>query len=393
MAVLGIICEFNPLHSGHKYLLDHARAARDTVVCIMSGNATQRGELAVCDKYYRAEAAVLCGADLVLELPYPWCASSAEFFARGAVAVLSRICDRLLFGSECGDAECIRRWAETALSADFAEEYAVRMRDGGRAAQVYLGLLAERTGSEPLSNDILGIEYMKAAWTLGADIGFQTLKRSGSAYREEEVEQGMHPSATALRKLMESDGISALASRLPPESAEVIERAWERGEIADMRKFYSFARFFFALSSPSGFSDLFGACGGVAERICRAARDSADGEEFFDLMKTKQYTDARLRRTLLFCLTGVRDGLVSGIPAYTNLLAAGPRGRELLSLIRKRDGVIPIVTKPADAAAIDSAAAREQSCLSTSLNTVFASSLRKPLSGGEMLKKMPFIGL
>ena len=73
------------------------------MTCIMSGNSTQRGELAITDKYLRAEAAIKCGADLVLELPFPWCSASAEYFALAAVSIAGAIGDSLLFGSECGD--------------------------------------------------------------------------------------------------------------------------------------------------------------------------------------------------------------------------------------------------------------------------------------------------
>ena len=69
----------NPIHNGHKYIIDQAKATgADRVVCIMSGNTVQRGEFAVADKYLRAEALLKCGADLVVELPFPWCSGSAE---------------------------------------------------------------------------------------------------------------------------------------------------------------------------------------------------------------------------------------------------------------------------------------------------------------------------
>ena len=113
MKNIGIVCEFNPLHNGHERLLRYARElGAQRVVCVMSGNATQRGELAVLDKYTRAKAAIASGADLVIELPYPWSSASAEYFARAAIAVLSGFCDTLLFGSECGDIELLKNAAK-----------------------------------------------------------------------------------------------------------------------------------------------------------------------------------------------------------------------------------------------------------------------------------------
>ncbi|MBQ8344524.1 MAG: nucleotidyltransferase family protein, partial [Clostridia bacterium] len=67
--IIAIICEYNPFHKGHKYQIDTLKEKypHATVISIMSGNATQRGEVALFDKYSRARAAVLCGADCVLE--------------------------------------------------------------------------------------------------------------------------------------------------------------------------------------------------------------------------------------------------------------------------------------------------------------------------------------
>ncbi len=75
------------------------------VVCAMSGSFTQRGSFAAVSKAARAEMAVRCGADLVLELPVLWAMATAERFAEGGVSLLARtgVVDTLLFGSESGD--------------------------------------------------------------------------------------------------------------------------------------------------------------------------------------------------------------------------------------------------------------------------------------------------
>ena len=104
MNVIGIVCEYNPFHSGHLYMINESRRrlGEDSVtVCVMSGDFVQRGEAALYSKFARAEAACRCGADLVLELPLPWSVSSAEGFAEGAVSVLAAAgCTHLSFGSE-----------------------------------------------------------------------------------------------------------------------------------------------------------------------------------------------------------------------------------------------------------------------------------------------------
>ena len=117
MQVAGIITEYNPLHSGHVHLMEEVRrllGPETAVVCVMSGNFVQRGDFALLPKHARAEAAVRSGADLVLELPLSWAAAPAERFAQGGVEVLTGtgLVTHLIFGSESGDGEAVRKAAE-----------------------------------------------------------------------------------------------------------------------------------------------------------------------------------------------------------------------------------------------------------------------------------------
>ncbi|MFQ9409447.1 MAG: nucleotidyltransferase family protein [Oscillospiraceae bacterium] len=116
MPVFGVICEYDPFHLGHRWMLEQLRQ-QGPVVCAMSGCFTQRGEFAAVNKFARAEMAVRNGADLVLELPTPWAVSGAERFARGGVELLQKagVVTHLAFGSECGDLEALRR-VEACLS-------------------------------------------------------------------------------------------------------------------------------------------------------------------------------------------------------------------------------------------------------------------------------------
>ena len=119
--VAGIICEYNPFHAGHAWMLQQLReGGADGIVCVMSGDFVQRGEFAVADKFARAEMAVRCGADVVLELPAPWAAATAEVFACGGVSALQQtgVVTHLAFGSECGNAAPLMLLAKTLGSED-----------------------------------------------------------------------------------------------------------------------------------------------------------------------------------------------------------------------------------------------------------------------------------
>ena len=82
MKISAVVAEYNPLHLGHAYHLEHVRSLGDAVVVVLAGNFVQRGEAAILDKYTRARHAIQAGADLVLELPTAYATSCAEQYAK-----------------------------------------------------------------------------------------------------------------------------------------------------------------------------------------------------------------------------------------------------------------------------------------------------------------------
>ena len=170
MAALGMICEWNPFHLGHAWLLRELKRCYSLpVVCVMSGNFVQRGEPAVAEKRARAEMALRCGADVVFELPTVWAMASAERFARGGVALLRRtgVVTQVAFGSECGDAAALMRVAACLDGEDFRAALQRRLAGGDtfavcreRAAAELLGETDAALLREP--NNILGIEPCRA---------------------------------------------------------------------------------------------------------------------------------------------------------------------------------------------------------------------------------------
>ena len=386
MKNIGIVCEFNPLHNGHERILDYARElGAERVVCVMSGNATQRGELAVLDKYTRAKAAIAAGADLVLELPFPWSSASAEYFARAAVAVLSGSCDTLLFGSECGDIELICRAAMLASTDDFREEYRRRTKSGEGAAGVYFDMLRE-SGAPLGSNDLLGVEYVRAIGELGADMTPVTLKREGADYNDESIDGASYPSATAIRKMWQELGFEDSAKHMPRAAYEIYEKAYFEGEMCDIYQLSRAILMYFRLRSPEDLQSYAECEGGIANRLCSLAHECSSLEELYEKLSTKRYTDAKLRRALLFCLSEVERELLCSLPEYTTLLAADAKGRELLSAQRKSGG-IKVVTKPAD-----EPAQSRQTEASRRLDAIFTLAKMQPNASGEYLKRGAYIG-
>jgi predicted nucleotidyltransferase len=190
MKVLGLVVEYNPFHNGHLYHIEQSKKATgcDAVVCVMSGNFIQRGEPAVINKFARTEAAVSSGADLVIELPVPFAAASAEFFGFGAVKILDSlgIIDCISFGSEHGDIGLLLAAAEIfADEPPLFKQYLGDALNQGLSFPVsrqnalvkyfdntYLNQGTSQHLNEILGNpnNILGIEYLKALKRLGSSI-------------------------------------------------------------------------------------------------------------------------------------------------------------------------------------------------------------------------------
>ncbi|MBO5845419.1 MAG: nucleotidyltransferase family protein [Clostridia bacterium] len=388
MSVYGIVSEFNPFHNGHKYLIDSARAdGADTIVCIMSGESVQRGELAITDKYYRAEMALRCGADLVLELPFPWCSAGAEGFARAGVHIAGAFCDTLFFGSECGDIGLLCDAAEICGAEGFAEEYKSRLVGSTGAAEAYFGMLEERMGRSFSSNDILGIEYIKAARELGKDLSFRTVKRIGGGYLDEEAVEGELQSATAIRRLIFTNGVESASEYMPSACVEILRKAFDGGEISDMSKVGDAMRLFFRLTSAEDLEGIADVDEGLASRICRVAREAVSSD-MLEALRTKRYTDSRLRRAMLFCLTGVKKEDISAYPSYVNMLGANARGCKLLAS-KRRDSSIAVLAKAADIPSGDRS--RRQAELADRICALYSMSLLRERPMSDMMRRSPII--
>ena len=175
MKKIGIICEYNPFHKGHLYHIRKTKeAGADFIVCVMSGNFVQRGEAAVLSPHARAEILVSSGADAVIELPFPYAASSAEFFGRAGIEILERLgINEVWFGSETGDLNILLRYAQVAESAEFQAAYAEATEREGGTASAYFSLLSKMANDQNAAcapNDILAISYLRAIRKLGAKI-------------------------------------------------------------------------------------------------------------------------------------------------------------------------------------------------------------------------------
>lgn len=395
MKSIGIVCEYNPFHKGHEYHIAQSRAdlGEAAVVCVMSGDFVQRGEAAMFSKYSRAEAACRSGADLVIELPLPWCLSSAEGFARGAVGLLGALgVDYLSFGSEAGELEPLQSAAELLCREDFtAEVKALMAEDGSLSFARARQIVAEKTlggGTAVLEspNNILAVEYLKAIKQLDLNIQPYTLQRSGSGHDKADGEQ---PSAMELRKRMRRG--ESIGEFLPKGAGEVLCREIEFGRSHCKRELFDAALLSrLRMLDKERFLSLPDGADGAGARLY-AARLEPTVEGVLAAAKTKRFALSRLRRMLLCACLGLSCNMAEDIPPYARVLAANKKGCELLREISGKTD-IPVLTKPASVKAMD-ARCNQVFAVSASAHDLFVLGYKaeQARTGGEDWRKSPII--
>ncbi len=356
MKSTGVICEYNPLHKGHAHLLNQVRG-EGPLVCVMSGNFTQRGEAAILPPSARTAMALAAGADLVVELPFPYAASSAAYFAEAGVLALAGLgVERIAFGSESGDLAALQQMAETADPGKMCRNGAENEAVGDAAA--YFSAL----GVAPGSNDILALAYLAAIKKYGIALAPITVQRKGAGYGDAVPKIGEYSSATALRELLFAG--SDVREWVPEAALPHLTAAMESYGLSKTARLgdamLAKLRAFSAESAETVSNLGLAECGGgLLGRLIKCALEAGSYEELVAAAGTKRYTNGRIRRALLFLLAGVKDADLKTPPAYLRLLGAGERGRAFLAKTEKTC-TIPVVTKQSEIAALGERAARQR---------------------------------
>ena len=326
MKTAAVICEYNPFHYGHKYQLDQTREMGAThIVAVMSGNFTQRGDLAIFDKYSRARTALENGADLVLELPTRFSLSAAEGFARGAVSIIEALgcVEMLSFGSECGDIAALKEAAGAAEYALHTDDFHDRMRRG----MSYPAALAEAVKTyytpdvcEILAspNNTLAVEYIKALDDIGSYIQPMTIQRDGAGHDSDEDKERFASASLIRRWILGGEDYSQFAPVINEPSTDI-----KRLETAILAKLRSMR--------PGDLENIYDCAQGLSDRLYKAVRKSCSLDELYFLTKTKRYTLARIRRAVLSSFLGIDKKLLSEPIAYIRVLGMNPRGKEILA--------------------------------------------------------------
>lgn len=387
--VVGIITEYNPFHAGHQYMIDQIRAEHhaDVIVAAMSGDFVQRGEPAIFDKYERARDALLHGVDLVVQIPVMFSTSSAEDFAAGGVAVLRSLgfVDQLVFGSESADLAKLLQMATLELSTGSSAhaKFNAVVRDGvasgmsypkaraeamklvlsGDDEEAFETMLESTSSFELQSNDVLGLEYIKA------------VKRQGDCFEIACIRRKLSlPSAHSIRDAILQHGLSCVAGKekLAPERAAAqeveecsmaitaepsssplsgIRDAVHQGYatldmLSDMLSYRLLQLVYLDSAAPEEHSvlcDYLDVSREIADALRKQARERMSFRERIAAVKSRNYTYSRISRALLHilldiqrkdhaALRGAYFGEAETMP-YVRVLGVRKEAKELLAAI------------------------------------------------------------
>lgn len=358
--VLGIIGEYNPFHNGHLYHLEQSKKMTNSnyTVAIMSGNFTERGSTALIDKWSRAECALKCGIDLVIELPVLYATSSAENFADGAIKLLNslKVVDYVSFGAETSDIDILDEIADILHNEprQFKNFLSQELNKGlsfpkARENAVMMYLNNNKRYSNILSspNNILGIEYIKALKKQRSNIKPISIARFEAGYNDN-FYSGNIASATAIRNIVKNGGFDILKKLLPTPSYDILIRNLKQGHIIpDLSVFEKQIIYNLRKMTINEIAELPDVSEGLEFAIKNSANSCNTLIELLNNIKSKRYTSTRLQRILLYSLLGITKKdmeLSKKVTPYARVLGFTDRGKFIISEASKANPKLEIIT-------------------------------------------------
>ncbi|NLV89086.1 MAG: nucleotidyltransferase [Tissierellia bacterium] len=369
MTVIGFITEYNPFHFGHKYHLDQSKkiTGANFSIAIMSGSFVQRGEPSFVDKWTKAKMAIDNGVDLLIELPFIYATQSAELFAYGGIKLMDslNIVDYISFGSELGEIEPLQDIADILIKEPlfFRNRLKYHLSVGTSFAVARSNALEEYISKYSPnvqynikailnnSNNILGIEYLKALKKIGSKIKPITIKRAGSNYNDENIGQGF-ASATAIRHSIKNKSLSSVKDFLPKESyyhlKDFFDQHYNYNYIENYNQIFLYL---LRTINKEKFKKYMDIEQGLENRLIDFSNKYNDIKIIVEKAVSKRYPRTRIQRILIQLLNQLDEetfrDLSGKYPSYIRVLGANKKGLILINRIKEKSP-LPIITKFAD---------------------------------------------
>lgn len=327
-----VVCEYNPFHTGHEYQLGKIREkGADNIFCVMSGNFVQSALPAFCDKALRARCAVSGGADAVIELPAVFATASAQFFARGAVKIISQVGNltHMAMGA-VGDPNVVLRLADIRIShrSELDSEVRAALKSGksyNKSNTEALCKLYEKLyGGANIDvdtalcdpNNILCIEYISAIADIAPSIEPILIPRIGATHNDSNSCDG-YISATAIRAAEQSGNFGSVKSFIPFLYDEI--SAYRTEHAPDMSAFKKAAVFALKTAETEYIKNLRNCSEGL-EYLLKDAAICSDYDGIIESASGTRYSKKRIARLMFDILLGIRKEYLE-YKFFTRLLA------------------------------------------------------------------------
>jgi predicted nucleotidyltransferase len=318
----------------------------------MSGNYTQRGEPSLLPKMLRAEAALRCGADLIIEIPSAYSLLSAEGFAFAGVYILNSlgIITDLSFGAETDCIESLNEIASLLTEHETARETLLCMKSGisyaaAREKALY-EKIKEKSGFISQPNNILAVEYLKAIKKLKSNIAPHAIKRFGASH-DSGTYSNENISASAIRDSVRRNDLLTIKQFMPESSFDILLSALEKGQaLNDNSIFERIAYSHLIKVSKESIKKFPDVSEGLENRIYNAIRSSPSVELAALNARSKRYPLSRIKRIMLRVFLELYSDYSISPPPYCRVLGFNDKGQYLLSMMRDTSK-IPVITKTA----------------------------------------------
>ncbi|MEG2310369.1 MAG: nucleotidyltransferase [Clostridia bacterium] len=355
MKVLGIIAEYNPFHNGHAYHIAKSKAITnsDYVVVIMSGSFTQSGNIAIYDKFSRANIAVSYGADLVIELPTIYANSSSEYFAYGAINLLNNlnIIDFLSFGSESNDIGILNNISNKLCENEkyIWDDIKKELKKGTSFAKSRLNALTSFLTSDEisissLSNNILAIQYLSTINKLSSNIKPILIKRLSSNFNDTTLNNSFFTSATSIRNAIINNELLTIKHYVPSETLTLINSKTP----LDNSYLYDMLKYKILCLSKDKLKNINEVCEGLENKLFDAISNSLNYDDFIMNLKSKRYQLSKIKRlivNILLNITKTDFNLFNNSNlTYAHVIACNSKGKYLLSQISKKSDILLITS-------------------------------------------------
>lgn len=347
MKICGIICEYNPFHNGHLYQIQETKKQGAThIVCVMSGNFVQRGDVACFCKQTRAKVALLNGADLVIEMPTPMAMSPARNFSFNAVNILKNIgADMISFGTECANIQTLKEIANNILVVEKSKRFKQLLHQGKSHISVRQELISDMFSKEQTRilstpNNLLAIEYIIAMNKLDFDMDIYTLLRKGANHDSRQASKNI-ACASHIREMIYKYGVDSIKNFVPESAFNIYKQEIDNNNApCKIDKLNNILLYKLLTCTKQQLKDIFDISEGIENRIIKAVNECETIEEITNFVCTKRYTKSRIRRILLNILLDIDKDLAKSDIPYCRILALNDKGREILKYAKDKTSMM-----------------------------------------------------